>query len=281
VFAGTATWAVFSGDALLVGDSWRIEEFDAGTGFQVNHLNLTTELREVAASPDGRFFAATSTGERLILWKRSEPWDRARFLDVGAEPLAVRFSPDSTQLAVCLDAREVRLLDPADGRLIRKLPLAEACTAIAFDRTGKRLAAGMLRQGVRVFDLAQGSIIVSLPHDDVRAAAFSDDGFVLATAAPDRTLRVWDLAQRRETSALDDFPSSQFGFSLDGRFVVGAGTGFGTAGPWYLRPEDLIKDACRFLMRNLSPAERQEYVPESKLPPPCTIREEVIDKTAR
>ena len=75
----------------------------------------------------------------------------------------------------------------------------EEVTTVAFNPSGRLLAAGSTEKTVRVYDWAAGKeVLPALQHDDeVNAVAFSPDGQHLASGAADGHVLLWDVASGR------------------------------------------------------------------------------------
>jgi hypothetical protein len=111
---------------------------------------------------------------------------------------ALAFSPDGKTLAAS-GYREVTLWDPADGKLIGRIPkLAERTCAIAFSPDGKSLAVAGGSPGrsgeVRLCDIAAlkpGKVLDRIA-DVMLAVEFSPDGHHLAAGGADNIIRLYD-----------------------------------------------------------------------------------------
>jgi mono/diheme cytochrome c family protein/sugar lactone lactonase YvrE len=111
---------------------------------------------------------------------------------------ALAFSPDGKVLAAS-GYREVTLWDPADGKLIGRIPrLAERTCSIAFSPDGKSLAVAGGAPGrsgeVRLCDVATltaGKVLDRIA-DVMLAAEFSPDGRHLAAGGADNAIRLYD-----------------------------------------------------------------------------------------
>jgi WD40 repeat protein len=148
-------------------------------------------------SRDGKLFVAPSGSADLQVWE----------LDGGSATLrTIRHgpfsdvSPDGRMLA-SIDGRIIRLADARTGEqrssfgFQQGLPIA--LSALAFDPTGKRIAAGPCPDGqLRLWDTGSGTVVATLTAGEyvLFSLSFSGDGSWLACAksgAPD--VLVWQL----------------------------------------------------------------------------------------
>lgn len=115
-------------------------------------------------------------------------------------------------------------------------------TSLAFDSTGKYLAAGTLTQSVVVWDFVERKQIFELPghQDRIGAIAFSPDGSWLVSGSDDSTLRVWNVLTGRLAVARQfDAAIQSLAFSEDGKFLY---TGNGNTTCYRLPVDRLIED---------------------------------------
>jgi WD40 repeat protein/serine/threonine protein kinase len=168
----------------------------------------------VVVSADGRWMA--TGGEQLRLWAR----DESSWRQVASRPLAFRnwhneqtlaFSPDGTSLVsgtgetwanrCTLEFWSVPALEPQPG-----LPGAPGdILSLAFSPDGSRLVTGCWNGRIRVWNLDSREEIDSTMghHGFVTELAFSPaDPDVFATAASDRTVRLWNLRTGAELVTL-------------------------------------------------------------------------------
>lgn len=94
---------------------------------------------------------------------------------------------------------------------------------------------------------------------EVKESALSPDGRTLATAFADGTIRCWDTTTGQEISPLEVYAKALC-FSPDGKWLAAAGKTSVHLLLWRL--EDLEKEACKRLPRNLSRSEWRQYLPD-------------------
>ena len=88
----------------------------------------------------------------------------------------------------------VNVWDTASGKALAKLKPADVCTALNFSPGSHLLAGGSGNQVILWdADTQQQTAVLQGHTDRVDAIAFSPDGKLLATAAADNTVRIWQL----------------------------------------------------------------------------------------
>jgi serine/threonine protein kinase/WD40 repeat protein len=129
-------------------------------------------------------------------------------------------APDGEQLAACgVGSRDVRILQMATGKTLRKFVHAGAneVRALAWHPGSRRLAAASGKR-IYLWDVQATTdkplAILDGQQSKVTRLAFSQDGSVLSSQGFDSTLRLWDVATRRQlVSMAGGWPQ----FSLDDR----------------------------------------------------------------
>lgn len=197
-------------------------------------------------SPDGKFFAAASSGDESVTLWATATW---KFHAKLEHPLAsdLRFTSDGAGLLTRSRAfagkqafSEVKGWITATGKLaFRHGPSGDEtfCSMVA-SPDGKTVAVGVSDGSVRVLDSQTGKLRAGIPArvDKDTDARFSPDGTRLLTWATHYretakgeqvgALRLWDLGKGREHRALkgNEQPVCGAGFSPDGTRVVAVGT---------------------------------------------------------
>src|SRR5262249_35844454 len=151
-------------------------------------------VREVAFAPGGRTLASTDVGGGVRLWDVPAQKLVDTFQHDGYTHMAV-FSPDGKLLAVQI-GDTVRVWDLATKQKVREL---SAGRLVQFSPDGTRLAASA-GNTVRLWDVATWQNVAELQGDnaEVMGLAFAPDGRMLATSDAVDTLRLWDVAQKRQ-----------------------------------------------------------------------------------
>jgi WD40 repeat protein len=186
----------------------------------------------VAGSPGGRLAAVCRDDGNVTVYGMAD--GSATLIKAwahqGDEPAsAVAFSPDGSRVATAGDA--VREWKTEDGGAVDALPeRTHATKALAYDRTGRYLAAAGTNGTVLVWDAAKGVLrhILVKHKGVVHAAAFSPLSGQLATAGFDGTIRIWDPDTGEHVHSMSgwEYRASVLAFSpADGALALGCADG--------------------------------------------------------
>lgn len=217
----------------------------------------------LAISHDGRYLAAAYE-DKIIVATANEVPKKLHTFD-GHKAKALAFSPNGQYLAAACADGTARVWAMNDGSELSRLAHGGEVQALIFDADGKRLATASRDGFLRVWDWA-----ASRPHEmtrlaqqnETRALAFSPTGEYLAHVSTDDDVWIWEMKTKREVARLVHAGDiSSVAFSPDGNYIATASDDQ-TARIWVWKPEDLIKQACSRLPRDL-PANEQ-HKPGSK-----------------
>ncbi len=163
----------------------------------------------------------------------------------GGGPLAL--SPDERHLAVVVNHEEIRIVNAADGALVRRLAeVEERAYSAAFDPTGRRLITAWESGRIRVHDVETGAEIAVLEGHDraVLCAAFDPTGVRIASGGRDNTLRIWDAKTYQQLVELEghDRYVYRLAWEEDGERLITA-SGDHTARIWEPQPRRVRLEA--------------------------------------
>jgi WD40 repeat protein/tRNA A-37 threonylcarbamoyl transferase component Bud32 len=185
-------------------------------------------------APDGR--RIVTVGSKSVAL-----WDVATGAPVWAVEVAtaqesVAYSPDAAVIATAdldFENGHVNLWSAATGKLLHRLPSGYA-TSIEFDPTGGRLLTASSSKVAQVWTVHDGKLALTLSgHSDwLDKARFSADGKLIATAARDHSVRIWDAATGALVISLAVGDGRVTDLAFDARRRLLAGTTDGLALLW-------------------------------------------------
>lgn len=187
-------------------------------------------------------------------------------LSLPSKVLAQRFNQDESLLAISGDDKVVRIFRATDGKERLQIPQDGRVYALAF-APGDLLATGSELGSLRIFDATTGHEVTHMPYAiPVIHLQFSQNGQYLLTLGvrPESealAARIFDMASQRElwaTTLSGGAMGAAASFADNDRAVVSF------AGSQILRylwwAEDLIREACARLDRNLTDVEWRQYL---------------------
>jgi len=219
-------------------DDKTIKLWETTTGRELRTL-LSDAAFSVAFSPDGQTLASAGS-VTADLWDVRTGMKRATMenADLGViEQIA--FSSDGTTVyaAGTVDSNGiVRFWDTATAKRRRTVPHVHVpyVYAAALSPDGKKLAFGGSGNRLFLWDMKRQREIwrhdLPTPTGGVRSCVFSPDGWLLAAARDDGTVRLWNLEERFNFEpktiqlgpASQSTPIRQVTFTPDGRHLITA-----------------------------------------------------------
>jgi WD40 repeat protein len=208
----------------------------------------------VAFSRDGRRLASVGGDGSIALWRIGDKGTLqllARLHQPGrhsdAAPLTgVAFSPDGRYLAAVGADTLVHIWDTENRTEVRTLQgPKDWASAVAFSPDGRSLAVVAVEKdrALRLFELPT----LEADHDTIHrgpilSLAFSPDSQLLATAAPDDTVKIWNVAEGRVRTTLSSNAQTPYALSFlnPDTLVIGAADTQGQRGQllfWKLTPQ--------------------------------------------
>jgi dipeptidyl aminopeptidase/acylaminoacyl peptidase len=200
--------------------------WDLKTGKEQMTLRGHTEyVLCVAFSPDGKMLGTSSgtslhpqTGGNAKLWDVATGKEQAT-LESPQTPIEyLAFSPDGQTVATASWDGNVKIWETKTGKCQTTFAAhVQGVFCLQFSRDGKTLAtAGGTGRGpageVKLSEVPSGREIAVLPHpSNVWSVQFSPDDRTLAVACWDNTVKLWELASRKERAVFGMSSAAQVG----------------------------------------------------------------------
>ena len=215
--AQLATWS----------DDGTVKVWDAQDGKNLLTLDLdkTSEIAELAYSPDGKMLAFDS-GKHVEVVDAASGAPRLTLAPFADPAIVVVFSADGRRIAAGTRAGVVRIYDSSDGsQLLEFAQIGADLQHLAFSPDGTRLAVAS-GEGASIWDAATGKqqLTFSGHGKGVRngGIAFSPDGKWVASSGNDGTVQVWEAETGKVIFKLTGHTGPTFGvaFSPDGKSLA-------------------------------------------------------------
>ncbi|MGE5765523.1 MAG: WD40 repeat domain-containing protein, partial [Mycobacterium leprae] len=176
-------------------------------------------LTQVAVSGGGRFIAAGTVGNKVIVWDRASSRIVAQLRGKGTDTAYtvsdVAFVPGSTRIAAGVSDGTVHIWDlrhPRRPPLTLRQPIQPAAESIEpgirtldVTRDGRFLVAAAENRKLyvwRILDDEQPEQTISSVNSRVVDVAFSPDGSQVAAGTTDASVHVWQWRDKREIAVL-------------------------------------------------------------------------------
>jgi WD40 repeat protein len=245
----------------------------AANGTIVFSRKFEKGLSAIWFSPDSRL-AATAGGDRKVHIIDVMQGKEVAGLEHRSAVDALAFSADSGRLATSSADGTARVFRISTGREVWHTSAQSGVGSVAFSPDGRWLAAGSGRM-VRVYEAESGKEVARLAHQAaVISLAFSPDSSSVASASYDYTVRVLQVATGREVTRINlDGRAKAMKFEEGGRIlqtassgrlesesVISAKSDYISVQRELLRPDELIREACARLSRNLGEEQWKQYL---------------------
>jgi WD40 repeat protein len=215
----------FAPDGKTIAYAWRDKAYvlDVASGDLLATLGgvQAGDIRSIALSPDAKTIALGVSG--VLVGEIATGKKMRRLIPPkAAYGSAITFSPDGATVA--WGAGDfVILSDPVSGKELGRLEAPMGLVDdVAFTPDGKSLVSGSNDGRVRIWDVANGKVRLTL-DGRIRwgfTIALSPDGKTVALGTGDQTVRLWDVATGRELFTEFEGHESSVGgltFSFDGK----------------------------------------------------------------
>lgn len=203
---------------------YEAHDLDAAPRFLQGH---TAPVSSIDFSSDGHLLVSGGWDKTLRLWDMDAGTQRTLLEGHNGQVESVAFSPDDTMIVSGGFDSTLRLWDVESGETVATLPGHEnTITSVAYSPDGRFIASGsrINNNMVILWDATtqeQLAVLQGLTNFEIESLAFSPDSTLLAAAATDGAVHVWDTdsheAQDSLTGHLD------IAFAPDGEHVVTAG----------------------------------------------------------
>jgi WD40 repeat protein len=222
--------------------STKLEQEKANTELAASRKAATGPIKPAslsALSPDKKMLATAHEDGAVRLWAADSGAPIATYQACATTPAQLQWTGHETLTADGADGTTWSLNLQADWVLERSLgtgdaksPITDRANAVRFSADGRTLVAGSgepSRSGdITLWDVASGKLLQNWPdrhRDSVLSVEFSPDGKFLASGGADKTVRIINVADGKQSKVFEGHTHHVLGVSWrsDGRVVASAG----------------------------------------------------------
>lgn len=203
-------------------------------------------VKDIDYAPNGRLIAfGTGTSKSkgyLYLYDAVEKRQLNRYDDFEGQVYRVSFSPDSTMIAASSGVGQIQIMSCDTGNVLKRHSVKYKTAPVQFAPVGGMLIAGdgddlVLWSSEDWLEIAR----LKGHERGVISVACSFDGKTLASGSMDHTIRIWDIASRKQVAVLgpdDNETASSVAFAHDNSSVFTGESGQ-SASQWNLITKQL------------------------------------------
>jgi WD40 repeat protein len=197
-------------------------------------------VTSVAASRDGRLLATVSSDKTVKIWDVRSGKAVRTMKGHGSVIWSVAISPDGKRVASGGLDRSLRIWDVASGKLLKTIVHRGSISSVEFSPSGKWIASGgridagnkVVGGQFNIWESQTGRSVaaLALPHQ-AKSVAFSPNNQLVLIGSLDKTIRVWNLKERRVVYIFKGYKGQgkengqihKVAFSPNGQIVAGGG----------------------------------------------------------
>jgi WD40 repeat protein len=227
------------GKQLAMFSSAGIYLYDAQTLREVQRIESSAGMLNIAFAPDGATFASGSGDGTIKIWEVASGRVLHTLRRHTDAVLSVAFAPDGATLASGSRDKTIKIWEVASGRVLYTLRGHTAAVwSVAFAPDGTMLASGSGDDTIKIWEVAGGRELHTLYGHTaaVLSVAFAPDGTTLASGSRDKTIKIWEVASGRELHTLYGHAAEvlSVAFAPDGT-TLASGSADGTIRLWAVR----------------------------------------------
>jgi len=194
--------------------------WDIASGAYRECTGHTKQINALAFSPDGKYFVSASVDKTIKKWS-AETGQEIQSIECDLGNDAV-FSPDLRQVVTANDGSNIRILDTANGKVIRTI--TGRGFTLSYSPDGNKIAA-VFDKRIRIIDAQSGRELFTLTGHDTSTRIyilFSPDGTRLISTDLRYTI-IWNLSNGWELGRKNNSSGrviNSLAISSDGKYFA-------------------------------------------------------------
>jgi WD40 repeat protein len=225
-------------------------------------------VRSLAFSPNNQVLTAACADKAVLAWNMifnsGQPLgpDFGKLMATlahGGPATAVAFAPDGTHFFSSSQDQTIKDWKIASEAPLKNFGHPNLVDAVAFNSTGTLLATGCHDGNYRIWDVAKGQAVQTIPAhvvmnqpSPIYSVAWSPDDKQLLTASYDRSMKLWNAADGKLIREFKGFKEKEFekghhdgvfsaAFSPDGKFIA-SGSSDRTVKLWNVAEGTVVRE---------------------------------------